>query len=89
MEPRADLEQRSNAPLQLDLPGGLGGNARENLEQRGLACAIAPDDAEHLATLDLEGDVPQGEDVVGALRGVESRESRVEGRGSRGERLVR
>ena len=33
------------------------GDAREDLEQRRLAGAVAPDDAEHLAALDLEADV--------------------------------
>ena len=49
-------------------PAGGGGDAREDLEQRALAGAVAPDDAQHLALLDREGDVVQRQDGLARLR---------------------
>ena len=54
---RAHLEQARHAAADLDAPGARLGNPREDLQQRRLAGAIAPDDADHLATLDLEVDI--------------------------------
>jgi hypothetical protein len=48
MEPRADLQQRSNPPAHLDLPRTLSGNPRKNLEQSGLARPIPPDNPQQL-----------------------------------------
>ena len=50
-------------PLTRDLAGGGRGDAGEDLEQGALAGAVAADDAEDLALLDLEGDVLEGPDV--------------------------
>ena len=54
MEPRADLQQRSNPPLNLNLPRTLRRNPRKNLEQRALARAIPPDDPKNLPALHLK-----------------------------------
>jgi len=45
----------------------VGDRAAEDLEQGALAGAVATDDAEDLAALDLEGDVAQGPDKIGIL----------------------
>ena len=42
------------------LAAGRPGAAREDLQQRRLARAVAANDADHLAALHLEGDVAQG-----------------------------
>ena len=39
------------------------GDAGEDLQQRALPRAVAADDADHLATLDLEGDILQRPEV--------------------------
>ena len=60
----ADLQQAADAPADFDLAGGGGGDAREDLEQGALAGAVAADDAEDLALLDLEADVAQGPELA-------------------------
>ena len=54
MEAGADLEQRGDPTVEDDAPGGGFGDAGKDFEQGGFARAIAADDAEHLASLDLE-----------------------------------
>ena len=51
VEARSDLEQAADAAANLDAARGRRGDAREDLEQRRLAGAVSPDDAEHLALL--------------------------------------
>ncbi len=66
MEAGADLQQAADAPADLDLAGGGGGDAREDLEPGALAGAVAADDAdeadeaEDFALLDLEADIARG-----------------------------
>ena len=60
MEAGADLQQAAQAALDLDLAGGGGGDAREDLEEGALAGAVAAEDAEDRALADLEADVAQG-----------------------------
>ena len=60
MEAGHHLQQAADAPLDLDLTGGGGGDAREDLEEGALAGAVAADDAEDLALANLEADVAQG-----------------------------
>jgi hypothetical protein len=64
MEPRADLEQRSNPPLHLDLPRTLRRNRRKNLEQSRFACTIPPDDAKDLPPLHLKRNILQRIDPI-------------------------
>src|SRR5262249_35458903 len=64
---RPDLEQADNAAAQLGAAGGRLDDAAEDLEQRRFAGAVAADQADHLAGLDLEADVLQGP-VRAALR---------------------
>ena len=45
-------------PLIIDAALGRLGDAREDLQERALAGAVAADDAEHLALPDLEGRRP-------------------------------
>ena len=76
----AHLQQAGDAPFDLDLPAGGGGDAREDLEQGALAGAVAPDDAQHLALLDGEVDIferPQGFAVAVAVVGLADLEQRV------------
>src|SRR6185369_15841941 len=57
MEAGAHLQQACYPAVNAD-PSACGfGNAAENLEQRGFAGAVAPDDADPIALLDLEGHI--------------------------------
>ena len=49
MKAGADLEQAGDAAAKIDAAGGRLGDAAEDLEQGGLAGAVAADDAEDLA----------------------------------------
>ena len=49
MEAGADLEERAHAAQDLDAPFGGLRDAREDLQERALAGAVAPDDADRLA----------------------------------------
>jgi hypothetical protein len=55
VEAGADLEQRADAAADARVAGRRLGDAREQLQQRALACAVAADDADGLAARDLEG----------------------------------
>ena len=57
MEAGADLEQARNASPQRDPPLRRLGDAAQNLEQRAFSGAVAADDAENLALLDLEAHI--------------------------------
>ena len=59
METRADFEQRAEPAVEVHLPAGRLGDAGENFQQRALARAVAPDDADNLAPVDVEGNVLQ------------------------------
>src|SRR5262249_37720429 len=59
MKAGADLEQRANAAPQFDLAGGRRGDARQELEEGTLSGAVAADDADNLARIDVEADVAQ------------------------------
>ena len=58
MKAGADLEQARDPALDRDAPFARLGDAREDLEQRALARAIAADDAHHLAAPYLEAHIP-------------------------------
>ena len=69
MEAGAQLEQRGHAAPPLDVAGGGREDPADELEQRGLARAVGPDEAEGVRLLHLEADVVQGPellDVAGA-----------------------
>jgi hypothetical protein len=67
VESGADLEQGPDAAVKLDAPFGRLGDAGENLEERGLAGAVAADHADDLARRDLERDVLERPDrLLGA-----------------------
>src|SRR5262249_52782350 len=53
----ADLQERCEAAVELGRAGAGAHHARENLEQRALAGAVATDDADDLAVGDLERDI--------------------------------
>ncbi len=80
MKAGAHLQQAGDAPLDLDLPAGRGGDAREDLEQGALAGPVAPDDAQYFALLDGKADIferPQGFAVAVAVVGLPDLEQRV------------
>ena len=64
MEPGAHLKKTGNATLKGNPPRGGLRDAGKDFEQGGLACAIAPDDANDFTGLDFEGNVPQGPEVL-------------------------
>src|SRR6266511_1280334 len=63
MEAGAQLEQRADAPTHLDLTRGRADDPGEEPEQRRLAGAVAPDEADGTPGLDVERDVPQRDDL--------------------------
>ena len=67
MKASADLEQAGDAARDRDAPFARLGDARQDLQERRLAGAIAPDDAEHLAALNLEAHVLQRPEFLGRL----------------------
>ena len=85
MKPGADFEQARDPAAQRDPARGRLGDARQDLEQRRFAGAVAADDAEDLALLHLEADIlqrpefldlvalhdlPPARDIGGLARGV-------------------
>ena len=69
MKAGADLEQACDAALDRHLALGRLGDARQNLQKRGLAGAIAADDADHLAALDLKAHVLERPEFLGRVAG--------------------
>src|SRR5262249_4557840 len=67
MKNRAALEQTGDAGSDGDAPLARLGDARQDLQEGRLAGAIAPDDAEHLAALNLEAHVLQRPEFLGRL----------------------
>ena len=59
VEADAELDERRHPPVAPDLPPVGAVDAGQALQQRALAAAVAPDDAEELPRLDREGDVLQ------------------------------
>jgi hypothetical protein len=54
VEPGANLEQRSDAAVDIRPSAGRLGDAGENLEERALAGSVAADETDHFAGSDLE-----------------------------------
>src|ERR1044071_2527731 len=65
VEAGADFEERADSAAYFDLALGRGGDAREDFEQRALARAVAPDDADDVAPLDFERKVFERPEGVG------------------------
>ena len=64
VEPGPDLEQAPDATTDLRAALRRRGDPGQDLEKRRLAGAVPADQAEHLALLHLEGDVPERPDVL-------------------------
>jgi hypothetical protein len=75
MEPRSDLEQRTDAAAHPRHAAGRDGDPREHLQQRRLPGAVASDQPDHLALVDGEAHVAKrpevalGPDAVSPERG--------------------
>src|SRR6185437_6589299 len=67
MKARADLEQARDPAAYRHPPLAWLGNAREHLEQRAFAGAVAADDAQHLAALNLEADIPERPELLSGV----------------------
>ena len=65
MEAGADFEERADAAVDFGPAFGGASDAGEDFEQRGLAGAIAADEAEDFAFADGEGDVFEGPEHFG------------------------
>src|SRR5207237_7767573 len=63
-----DLQERADTAVDFRGSARRIGDAGEDLEQRALSCAVAPDDADDLALLDLERDVLERPEL-GSLHG--------------------
>src|SRR5262249_20098394 len=62
MKTGANLEERTNSPMELGMPLRRLDDARENLEQCALAGAVSADNADDLASFDVEADVVERPD---------------------------
>ncbi len=67
VESGTELEQRSDASGELDVTGRRRERARDELQQRGLARAVAPDDSHRFAFAHLERHVAQGPELAEEL----------------------
>ncbi|OQA42175.1 MAG: hypothetical protein BWY52_02294 [Chloroflexi bacterium ADurb.Bin325] len=74
VEAGTHLQQRADPAVDLRPAAGGLGDAREDLEQRRLARAVAADDAHHLAAPDLEGDILERPELVGGGGGMPAAE---------------
>ncbi|CAA9406152.1 MAG: hypothetical protein AVDCRST_MAG64-1988 [uncultured Phycisphaerae bacterium] len=70
VEAGADLQQRRDPPAEHRPALARLGDAAEDFQQRALAGAVAPDEADHLAAVHLERGVLQRPERLGALAGV-------------------
>jgi len=73
MKPGAHLDQRTEPAFHGERSFRRHGDARENLEDRALACAVGSDEPDGCAALDLEAHVAKRPEGVSALRIVEER----------------
>ena len=68
VEPDPELDERRESSVDTDEPCVLAVDAGEDLEQRALAAAVRPDDAEELASHDREADVVESDLVLARRR---------------------
>ncbi len=66
VEPRAELEERADAPFGAHLPGRRLDDSRDHTQERRLARAVTADEPDRLAARDVERDVVERPDVLGA-----------------------
>jgi len=59
VEPGADFEKAGHSPADGDHASGWFGDAAEYFQQRGFARAVAPNDADAVALMDVEAHIPQ------------------------------
>src|ERR1700733_7970141 len=64
MKARADFEKAPDAAADLSEPGGRAGDARKDFQERRLACAISPDETDHLASPNIKRHLAQRPEVV-------------------------
>ena len=70
MEACADFQQRTDTAMRTDSAGGRACDAAQQFKKCGFAGTVLADDADDVALLDLEVDIPQRPDVFGgAFRG--------------------
>ena len=69
MKPGRHLDERTDAPAHGRLPFCRPENLRQQLQNRGLARAVRPDDRQRFAGARLEADVLDGPELLGAQRG--------------------
>ena len=67
MKAGADFEKAADASVKLDLARGRVGDLREDLQEGAFAGAVAADDADDFAFLNVEGDVAQSPERLAAL----------------------
>ena len=63
LKPAPSSSSAAHAPRRRHLPAGRRQRAADDLQQRGLARSVAPDDADDLALCDVEGHVLQGAEL--------------------------
>ena len=73
MKAGADFKQTAHPAIEFHAARGGPGDARQDFEESGLAGAIAADEAEDFAGLDLESDIVQGPKVRVAIGTVVAR----------------
>jgi hypothetical protein len=64
MKTGTDFEQAANAPVKVYLTGCRLGDAGKDFQERGFACAVAPNNANHFAGHYFEADIFERPDGV-------------------------
>ena len=74
VESGAEFEQRGDAAVNTDRAGSGMQDPGHHLQERALAGAVLPDDAEGLAALDLEADVVERPEILVALQTIQGQQ---------------
>ncbi len=69
MKTGSDFEKARDTTLDRNAPGARLGDARENFQQGRLACTVAADDAENLATLDVKAHILERPEFLDGFAG--------------------